>query len=170
MKIFIGGSKMISDIDENIKKRLNEFMRCNHEIIIGDCWGIDAAAQKYLYENNYPDVIIYASGNMVRNNIGNFKVSDIPADGKKGFEFYRQKDIAMTNDADCGFMIWDGKSKGTLNNIIDLMERKKSVDVYLTYNSTFYTLSANGFLKNDTIKELGGVIYDAYVDVMDALK
>ena len=145
---------MISDIDDNIRKRLDEFMRRNHEIIIGDCWGIDTTVQEYLWKNNYDKVTIYSSGNKVRNNIGNFKERNIPAGNTKGFEFYRQKDIAMTNDADCGFVVWDGKSKGTLNNIIDLIEFKKSVDVYLTFNSTFYTLSANRLLKNNTSKNL----------------
>ena len=83
MKIFIGGSKMISDIDDNVRKSIDEFMRCNHKIIIGDCWGIDAAVQEYLWKNNYDKVTIYSSGNKVRNNIGDYKVCSIPAADKK---------------------------------------------------------------------------------------
>ena len=49
----------------------------------------------------------------------------------RGFQFYKQKDIAMANTADYGFMIWDGESKGTLNNMIDLISRNKPVMVYL---------------------------------------
>lgn len=49
----------------------------------------------------------------------------------RGFEFYKQKDIAMANTADYGFMIWDGESKGTLNNMINLISRNKPVMVYL---------------------------------------
>ena len=37
----------------------------------------------------------------------------------------------MANTADYGFMIWDGESKGTLNNMIDLISRNKPVMVYL---------------------------------------
>jgi hypothetical protein len=35
--------------------------------------------------------------------------------------FYKQKDIAMANDCDCGYMVWGGKSRGTKNNIIRLV-------------------------------------------------
>ena len=38
----------------------------------------------------------------------------------------------MAENADYGFMIWDGKSKGTLNNIINLIARKKKVLIYLS--------------------------------------
>lgn len=49
-----------------------------------------------------------------------------------GFDFYKQKDIAMTNEADYGFMIWDGESRGTLNNTINLVMQQKNVLMYLT--------------------------------------
>lgn len=43
----------------------------------------------------------------------------------------------MAKDADCGFMIWDKNSKGTLNNIIDLLNQKKSVELYLNEEKVF---------------------------------
>ena len=46
------------------------------------------------------------------------------------FDFYVQKDIAMAKDADYGLMIWDGKSKGTLNNMINLLIQGKPVLLY----------------------------------------
>lgn len=52
----------------------------------------------------------------------------------KGFEFYAQKDKAMAKDADFGLMVWDGKSKGTLNNMINLLLQEKSVLLYLVYH------------------------------------
>lgn len=33
----------------------------------------------------------------------------------------------MAKAADYGFMIWNGKSKGTLNNIINLVQYNKNV-------------------------------------------
>ena len=39
--------------------------------------------------------------------------------------YYRAKDLAMVEDADCGFMIWNGESKGTLNNILNLLYMDK---------------------------------------------
>lgn len=131
MKVFIGESKILSDIDTSVKEMLNDYMKKNYEILIGDCFGADALVQEFLTENDYKNVIVYVSGDKVRNNTGNFEVCTIKADGTKGFDFYRQKDIAMAKNADCGFMIWDGKSKGTLCNIIDLVYQNKKVTVFL---------------------------------------
>ena len=77
-------------------------------------------------------VTVYASNGRARNNVGRWPVKNIPvAPAARGFEFFRQKDIAMANDADIGFMIWDGKSRGTLCNILTLAEQWKRVLVYL---------------------------------------
>ena len=37
----------------------------------------------------------------------------------------------MSRDADCGYMVWDGESKGTLCNIISLVLQNKLVLVRL---------------------------------------
>jgi len=37
----------------------------------------------------------------------------------------------MANSAEIGFMIWNGESKGTLNNIINLINQEKTCCVYL---------------------------------------
>ena len=149
MKIFIGGSKMISDIDKNVKEKLNEIIKNKYEVLIGDCWGIDAAVQKFFAENDYRNVTVYATEDKIRNNIGEFDVCNVASNSTEGFEFYRQKDIAMAREADCGFMIWDKKSKGTLNNIIDLSNQKKSVEVYLYDEKVFKMI--------DDIKTLDGI-------------
>jgi hypothetical protein len=36
----------------------------------------------------------------------------------------------MAQDAQCGVMLWDGKSKGTLNNIQELLSAGKKTLVY----------------------------------------
>ena len=46
----------------------------------------------------------------------------------------------MAKAADIGFMIWNGKSKGTFNNIIKLLEENKEVLLYYTVNKKFYHL------------------------------
>lgn len=161
MKIFIGGSKMISELDKNVKERLKEIIKNNYDVLIGDCWGLDTAAQKFFAENCYRNVTIYVTGEKVRNNVG-FNVCNIADNGAEGFEFFRQKDIAMANNADCGFMIWDKKSKGTLQNIIDLLNQKKPVEIYLNDEKTLKRV--------DEINSLAEVIYEAYDDVMEALK
>ena len=50
--------------------------------------------------------------------------------------------------ADIGFMIWKGKSKGTFNNIINLLEFDKQVVLYYLPNQKFYY-----FKKKDELKE-----------------
>ncbi len=47
----------------------------------------------------------------------------------------------MSDEADYGFMIWDGESQGTVNNVLNLLERGKKVVVYLSPNKEFITLS-----------------------------
>ncbi len=112
-----------------------------HSVFIGDCYGTDAAVQEFFMKLNYPDVTVFASNGRVRNNIGNWTVRNIPADSSvKGFDFYKQKDEAMANCADYGFMIWDGKSRGTLNNIINLISQNKKVLVYMTAFHKMLTL------------------------------
>ena len=46
----------------------------------------------------------------------------------------------MSEEADCGIMLWDGKSKGTLNNILNLLEQGKQVAVYFLPKKVFYDL------------------------------
>ena len=132
MKIFIGGSKTINVLDENVKSILNRIYKNNNTVLIGDCFGVDKIVQNYFADLKYPKVKIYVSGNKVRNNVGKWKVKNISVSSEiKGFDFYRQKDIVMANESDYGFMIWDRKSKGTLNNIIDLICKDKGITVYL---------------------------------------
>ena len=49
----------------------------------------------------------------------------------------------MANDADSGFMIWDGKSKGTLMNIIDLLNLNKPVEIYHTEDKAVQIINPN---------------------------
>lgn len=65
-----------------------------------------------------------------------------------GFEFYRQKDIAMANDADCGFMIWDGKSRGTFSNIVSLAQMNKLTIVSLPLENKMYVINGLNGLEN----------------------
>ena len=133
MKIFIGGSISIKQLDSKVKIKLDKLIKENAEILVGDAYGVDSLIQKYCLEKGYKNVTIYTCNYQPRNNWGNFKTKRIfPAQGVFGREFYTQKDIAMSYDCDCAFMIWDGYSKGTLNNIIRLSELNKTVDVYST--------------------------------------
>ena len=79
--IFVFGSKRIGQITEEFGKALDEYMKQGARFLIGDCDGVDRAAQKYLAERSCRSVCIYASFNPkaeaaghVRNNIGCWEV------------------------------------------------------------------------------------------------
>lgn len=128
IKIFIGGSKQIGKLSESVKRKIAELSRCG-EILVGDCNGVDLAVQKYLHSIGDCNVTVYCSGSSPRNNVGGWRVVALNEQKLKGAEFYRLKDIRMAQDADYGFMIWNGVSKGTQQNIDTLRKLMKSVEV-----------------------------------------
>ena len=124
-KIFIGGSKTIRELSPAMKSALIRVRNEKMSVLVGDCFGADRLIQEYLLRLCHKDVTVFASGERVRNNVGSFDVRHIDAGGKTGFEFYRQKDIAMADEADLALMFWDGRTRGTLCNIRDMEERGK---------------------------------------------
>jgi hypothetical protein len=52
----------------------------------------------------------------------------------------------MVEEADYGLMLWDGKSRGTLRSIVDLVRQKKPVVVYIAPAGSFCTLRQSGEL------------------------
>ena len=46
----------------------------------------------------------------------------------------------MAQDAKCGITLWDGKSKGTLNNIQQLIATGKKTLVYLSTDKAFHKI------------------------------
>lgn len=132
VKIFIAGAKSINSLDAFVQKKLMSICQKNYDVVVGDCYGVDSLVQKFYANVGYRNIEIFASNGKARNNVGNWTVHNVPVPASvRGFEFYKQKDIAMANTADYGFMIWDGESKGTLNNMINLISRNKPVMVYL---------------------------------------
>ena len=128
MKLFISGSKSISVLPDDAKQALNEYMANGTEILVGDCYGVDAAVQMYLDSKGYSNVIVYCSGETPRNNfVTGAKVCSYAeaAKGLTGSAFHYVKDIQMANDCDQAIMIWDGKSKGTAENIRRIKEMGK---------------------------------------------
>lgn len=131
MKIFIAGARSITNLDEVVKKRMLSIYQKGFDVLVGDCYGVDTSVQKFYSDLHYNNVTVYASNGKARNNIGCWDICIVPVSSTvKGFDFYKQKDIAMANNADYGFMVWDGKSKGTLNNIFNLISQNKTVLVY----------------------------------------
>jgi hypothetical protein len=76
-----------------------------------------------------------------RNNVGNWPTCEVAAPrGAKGFDYYSLKDRAMAETAEYGLMLWDGKSKGTVNNVVNLSRDHKPVVVYVAPTKQFRTV------------------------------
>jgi hypothetical protein len=60
----------------------------------------------------------------------------------------------MAKDASCGFMLWDGVSKGTLANVVNLLNCDKKVVLFSAPKKRFYTVSSSQDLDR-TLKAVG---------------
>jgi hypothetical protein len=133
IKVFIAGPRALNILNQSIEGVLARIIEKQLTVLLGDASGVDRLAQQFFAEAKYSNVYVYASNGKARNNLGNWTVNTVEVPpGIKGFDFYAQKDIRMAHDADNGFMIWNGKSKGTLNNMINLTSQSKKVVVYFT--------------------------------------
>lgn len=140
--VFIGGSRAISKLNDVICEQLDNLITKKCAIFIGDANGTDKAVQKYFSEKRYPNVTVFCMADNCRNNVGGWPTRPIIAPPKaKGFEYYAAKDAAMAREAKCGLMLWDGESRGTLNNVLNLLGHGKKVMVYLGPYKSFYKLS-----------------------------
>lgn len=124
--IFIGGSRHISRLPAEVKQRLDNVIQSRHHVIVGDANGADKAVQKYFNDAAYDKVTVFCSGNSFRNNLGHWMTHKVEAPKHlKGFHFYAAKDREMAREADFGLMIWDGKSAGTVLNVLRLVRAGK---------------------------------------------
>lgn len=124
--VFISGSISITSLPQLAIQKVNNIIKNNLPVIIGDAAGVDSLVQRYLQENGYRNVIVYYAGNRIRNNIGNWFIKNVSSkNNETGRSLYTLKDIQMANDAKYGLMIWDGKSPGTLNNINQMKSQDK---------------------------------------------
>lgn len=148
-KVFIGGSRKLSRLNRAIRERADNIVAKGFKILIGDANGADKAMQKYLAEKGYKNVMVFCMSGTCRNNLGNWQTKTVsPNRDKKDFMYFAAKDKEMSEQADYGFMLWDGESKGTLNNIINLLQDNKSVLVYFFPGKEFFTLKSPSQLEN----------------------
>jgi hypothetical protein len=141
MKIFIAGPRAIKQFDTNVTAKLLSIYEKGYDVLVGDAAGVDSAVQGFYADKGYRKVTVFASNGVARNNVGNWNIENIPVDGSlRGFDFYKHKDLAMASATDYGLMVWNGESKGTLNNIINLLEQEKICSVYLVPRKKFITI------------------------------
>jgi adenine-specific DNA-methyltransferase len=147
MKIFIGGSRAVSRLNAAIRERLDDVMKRRCTVLVGDASGGDRAVQQYLADRDYPHVIVYCM-ETCRNNVGRWQTRTVEAPpGASGFSHYSAKDSVMACDAGCGLMLWDGRSKGTLQNILKLIGAGKATLVYFAPAREFHRLSSESDLQ-----------------------
>jgi len=131
-KVFIGGSRTIGRLNEDIRLRLDRIIEKSLPIAIGDANGADRAVQQYLCDKRYGEVEVFCAGKKPRNNIGGWPLRQVGVDGSpRGFDFYAAKDRVMAEEASVGLMIWDGKSLGTVMNALRLIKQGKKVAMYV---------------------------------------
>jgi len=124
--VFIGGSRHVSRLPPHAKERLNNVIESGFSVIVGDANGADKAVQKHLLDHHYEHVTVFCSGDACRNNLGQWQTNYVKASKSlKGFQFYAAKDREMAQQADFGLMIWDGKSPGTVLNVLRLLRAGK---------------------------------------------
>lgn len=155
-KIFMGGSRsnaLFGQLPESVRIKIDDMMKKEYSILIGDANGSDKLIQQYLRKHDYKKVTIYYAGAMIRNkedaDWGTVHVPDASLTGRK---LQTLKDEKMVNDAEGGYMIWSDTylnryqvksvSSGTLLNIINLLDIDKPVIVYYAPNKKTYILNS----------------------------
>ncbi|HAO12147.1 MAG TPA: hypothetical protein DCQ51_13475 [Planktothrix sp. UBA8407] len=120
ISVAISGSRSITNLNPEALTRINNIIKLNYEILIGDAPGVDTLVQSYLHQVNYENVQVWHIGDKPRNNVGNWGTVKVQGN-------YSLRDKLMMSSADFGLAIWDGKSPGTKRNIQQLGKRCRVV-------------------------------------------
>jgi hypothetical protein len=148
-KVFIGGSRAVLRLSAEVEKKLESIVDKGFSVIVGDANGADTAAQVYLHGKNYSHVEVFCSEGICRNNVGKWTVRSVAAQTReRNAEFYYAKDRAMAEEADCGLMLWDGKSTGTPLNVFRLLSLQKKAVVYSVPQARFLEFTGSAEWKN----------------------
>lgn len=139
--VFLSGSRKIGRLSDDIRRRIDNMVEKRLNIVTGDANGADKAMQGYLAERDYRNVTIYYVGDAPRNNVGNWPVTNVIGQKKAlGRDFYAQKDKEMAKIADFGFVLWDGQSSGSVQNMVWLSQEGKKLVVYFSPEKEFYNI------------------------------
>lgn len=131
MKVFISGSKHINELDEKVMEIIRGYVNNGDEILVGDddC-GIDTLIQSCI--KTYNNVTVYAPFKSARMNMGSWDVKRNEKGGVGRSTRWFNHESLMAVEADCCFMIWNGRSVDAFINMINLTSLKKPVLVYNT--------------------------------------
>ncbi len=163
-KVFFSGSRRLARLNQAVKDRIDGVIAQGFTVLIGDASGADTSMQEYLAKRDYEKVVVFCTGSAYRNNVGGWKARHVEprAGARRGFRFYAAKDEKMSEEATCGFVMWDGQSIGSLNNILNLLRQKKKVLVYFSPSKEFHTIK--------TRRELATLLAEGGTDTLDDLE
>ncbi|MBL8029403.1 MAG: hypothetical protein JNL74_23470 [Fibrobacteres bacterium] len=129
-KIFLGGSQKVASLPTDILRLLEKHISEGDIFILGDADGADKKFQEFLFTAGCHKVTVYCTNGEARYNKGMWPLQNVSLDrNKKDFKYYTEKDRIMAINADSGIMVWDGESKGTINNVLNLLEMRKTAVV-----------------------------------------
>ena len=168
-KVFIAGSRHLSRLTTDVTRRIDTMIVKGFTILIGDANGADKAVQQYLASKRYNRVVVYCMAEHCRNNVANWPTREVAAPpGARGFAYYATKDQVMVDEAAYGLMLWDGKSKGTFNSVINMLRQEKPVVVYLAPGKAFQNVKsaddAIGLLSQCTRETVDRLEHDLKLD------
>jgi hypothetical protein len=143
--VFLSGSRKISKLAPEVVERIKAMTDGELDILIGDANGADRVMQALLLELAYDRVIVYHSGDIIRNNVGDWRSVSIAVEpGVEGREFFTRKDRRMAELADFGFIVWDGKSSGSMSNALEMTRLGKKCVIYVGPQHAFVVVRDPG--------------------------
>ncbi|MCD7127334.1 hypothetical protein [Limosilactobacillus agrestis] len=148
--LFISGSLSVKRLPLKVEKAINSTMQNKYHIVLGDARGADNRVQTYLKRQDYDKVTVYYIRKEPRYYLNNlWKKNRVPIDetddklfknGRYTQKAQMQKDFQMCLVATSGLVVWNdirknrfGRevvSKGSLNNIVNLLSQNKPVGIY----------------------------------------
>ena len=163
MKVFLGGSIRLNALPAQVKQLIAAEVSRGSSFSVGDAAGIDLAFQHFLRSQSVKAITVYHS-DQLRNNVGNwpteFVQSDLKSSGKDKFTV---KDRKMAELADCGIMVWDGKSAGTLANVIDLLQQEKPCQISISPRADLILLTSMQQLESVLSgSDFNGAVHEAH--------
>lgn len=165
-RVFVSGTSKMQDLEseyyrkelpKDIRSELDNHVKNNDKILVGDAPGVDSMVQDYLANKKYKNVEIYVSGSNVRKNSDSsgklgWKVHHINTkdfvEGSK--EWHAVKDEAMNKSASYGLAIIleNGGASATRKNVLRFMQNQKDVKIFeLSSSKPDAYITGQDFLK-----------------------
>jgi predicted XRE-type DNA-binding protein len=140
--VFIAGSISISRLHKKAEERIRNIVSSDLDVVVGDADGADKSIQECLHSHGARRVTVYCTGDTPRNNVAEWPVQRVHSKAKAGSRaYFTAKDLDMARNSDYGLMIWDGKSTGTLSNVVELLREKKKSVVFVNKSKEFATIA-----------------------------